>query len=244
MEKDNKKGMMINFNPRKVLFFLGSIILFLILANIYVLIAKYKYGYKELYGLIPLFNLNEEKNIPTFYSTITLFISSCLCYFIALACKKQKDKEIYYWIFLAVILLFISIDEFICFHEYINKQLHNSLNTSGLLYFAWVIPYGILVIIICLIYYRFFKNLTAKIKRLFITALVLFVMGAIGIEMIWGAFIEIQIANKATLFAFLTTLEESMEMFGVLILIYALISYINIKYDNPCIRFSSDVENF
>ena len=50
-----------------------------------------------VYGLIPLFDFNSEKNIPTLFSAVILTICSALLYFIGMA-KKQSDSPYLAWI--------------------------------------------------------------------------------------------------------------------------------------------------
>lgn len=50
-------------------------------------------------------------------------------------------------------------------------------------------------------------------------------MGAIGFEMLGGRYAELY-SNKTILYALLYTCEEFLEMFGVALFIYALLSYI------------------
>ena len=43
---------------------------------------------------------------------------------------------------LAVIFLYLSIDESAQIHELINPALTDSFNLGGVFYFSWVIPFG------------------------------------------------------------------------------------------------------
>jgi hypothetical protein len=65
-------GMVIEISPRKTLLVLLSIIGFLVLANIAGIVAKFAFGQQSLFGLIGLFDLHSERNIPTLFSSLQL----------------------------------------------------------------------------------------------------------------------------------------------------------------------------
>ena len=216
--------MKIEVNPRDVftkLLYLVSILLFL---NILTIISKYHFGHDVVYGLIPLFDFGQEKNIPTLYSSLALFTSSMLLSIIAL-CHKKNKSSYFYWLGLAVIFLFLSIDETASIHEKLIDPVRETLNTSGLLYFAWVIPYGIALIIFVLVYANFLIKLPNNIMILFIISGVTFISGAIGFELFGGRHYELY-GNKNTVYSLFLTCEESLEMLGIVIFIYTLLTYI------------------
>lgn len=76
----------------------------------------------------------------------------------------------------------------------------------------------------------FIKALPQKTRNLFIKAGTLYVGGALGMELIDGYYAKIYAQNNITYFV-LTTIEESLEMFGILVFIYALLSYIKLHIE-------------
>ena len=71
-------------------------------------------------------------------------------------------------------------------HERLRVPVRNSLGVSGLLYNAWVIPYGIALVVFVIAYLRFLMSLPKKIMILFIVSGATFVAGAIGFESLSG----------------------------------------------------------
>jgi hypothetical protein len=213
--------MTITYEPKKVAVFLGILIVCLIMANMVGIFSKYYFGYSR----IALFDLDREENVPTLYSSATLLISSGLLAVIAAARKRQKKGDYLYWAGLAVVFLFLSIDETAGLHERLIKPLRSALHTSGILFYAWVIPYGIFLIAMMLIYLRFLFSLAVRFRYLIIFAGILYVAGALGGELIGGYWAELYSVENIT-YALITTCEESLEMAGVLVFIYALMSYI------------------
>jgi len=80
---------------------------------------------------------------------LNLLIASILLSFIASAHKKTNSPYVL-WAILAAIFLFFSIDEISSIHESLTAPVREIFNTSGLLFFAWVIPYGIFSMLIAL----------------------------------------------------------------------------------------------
>lgn len=211
-------------NPGIIFKLLLSVILFLLFANITGLIARFNFGHDFVYGLVPLFDFNNEKNIPTFYSSLSLITASSLLLFISSAHKKLKDPYIL-WALLSLVFLFLSIDEISSIHERFSGPTRNLLGTSGFLYHAWVIPYFAFFSVFATIYFKFLLSLQKKIMVLFLIAGATFVLGAVGFEMLGGWEAEVH-GPKGLLHSFFYTCEEFLEMLGVAIFIYSLLTYI------------------
>ena len=126
--------------PKSVVRFFVLIIICLSLAHIARYLLLFYFG--RSYGLY-LFDLDEERNIPTLYASITLLFCSVLLSIIAFARKNGSMSAFLQWLGLAGIFLFLSIDEAVIIHEHLIDPIRSTLNTSGFLYFAWLIPYGI-----------------------------------------------------------------------------------------------------
>lgn len=227
------------FQPKKVTLYLGTIIIFLVLAHIAVQFSTFYLGHNHVFGIVPLFDLDKEKNIPTLYSSVSILFCSFLLAIIAFARKKNGKHDFHYWIGLAVIFLFLSFDEFTSIHERLIRPLRSALNTSGFFYFAWVIPYGISVIIFLLLYLRFMINLPARIRLLFILAGLIFISGAIGLELVGGYYCELKEEQRDLTYVIITTFEETLEMVGILIFIYALMLYIDSELNGIYLRITS-----
>ena len=100
------------------------------------------------------------------------------------------------------------------------------IDTGGMLTFSWIIPYSFLLLILFVIYYRFLANLPARTRLLFILAAIVFITGALGLEMLGGQHVSVYGFGSKEFELVYVTIEESLEMAGLTILIYALCSYI------------------
>lgn len=217
----------IDISPKTVLIIFLATVTFLLFAHIIGLVFKFYFDRETLLGFAYLFDFKKEQNIPTLYSSFALIVSSILLLFIALLHKKLGSSYIL-WLFLAIIFLFLGIDESSRIHERISGLTKNSFDTSGYFYFAWVVPYLLATIVLAIMYAKFLFKLPREIAILFIISGFIFVFGSIGFEMIEGAQMDKygrEIENTLG-YALLVTIEEFMEMIGIVIFIYALMLYI------------------
>jgi hypothetical protein len=200
-----------------------QLIALLISASILGVITTYYFNYD--YALFALFDLNTEKNIPTVYSAAALVFASMLLTYITFIHKKQKLSYIF-WLILALIFLFLSLDEVYAIHEKSGKYVKDYIgSTSGLFFYAWVVPYGVAVVVFIFTYAKFLFGLPRYIMNLFLVSGGIFVLGAIIFEMLGARQAELYGVNNP-LYFILYTCEESLEMTGIAIFIYSLLTYI------------------
>ncbi|HEX6387608.1 MAG TPA: hypothetical protein VF177_23310 [Anaerolineae bacterium] len=217
-----------NLNPRKIALYLGVISLYLALQS---LINEYLL--ENVLGsetsafavsLLDLFSVNAEETIPTWYATLLLFVAAMLLAFIAAVKSRNKDPYFRHWLGLAIIFLYLSMDEGAVIHEILSDSLQARFNTTGYLAFAWVIVFVPLAILITLFYLRFLFHLPSRTRNLIMVAGLLYVGGAV--------LVEVLSANRWYLdggvsfpYLAIATVEELFEMLGVVVFIFALLSY-------------------
>lgn len=211
-------------SPKIVFLALLGVVLFLLTANVAGIISKFYLGHPYVFGLVSLFNFDTEANVPTIYSALAMLFASMLLLYISGLQKKQRDPSLA-WFGLGLIFFYLAIDEAVSIHEHVGLPFERFVDASGLLFFTWVIPYGIALVLLTLIYWKFLMALPRQITRLFITSAVIFVTGAIGFELLGGRQYEVYGADNIG-YAIFYTCEELLEMLGVAIFIYALLLYI------------------
>ncbi|WP_340148833.1 hypothetical protein [uncultured Sneathiella sp.] len=228
--------MYIQFNISKIMIFLITVTVFLILANLTVIIIKFDYNINIntiFYKLI----FDDEENIPTFFSSTILLFSSVLLFIVANFHKIGRTGDYKYWLVLALIFLFLAVDEGSSLHEYIILLFWRAYEPSDFDNYVWPSVYGILVALLAIAYWKFIFSLPKRIFLLFILSAILYVGGAIGFELLgsvyigasWYQPIEWEAVADQTYYL-IATVEESAEIFGVLVFIYALLKYIEIKW--------------
>jgi len=206
-------------------------ILMLLLLNIWSYVNIHNSGMVEPDLFFKKSNFNTEKNIPSIFSGSLHFIASVLLSFIGLSALKLKNRKIF-WYCLSFLFLFVGLDEILRIHEKLNGYLSSLWDTSGVFHYAWVIPYGIAVTLIAIACIKPLFALPKKTLRSFILSAVIFLMGAVGMEMFTGWYIGYQnlegldIDRMPAIFVFYT-IEELLEMLGVSYFIYSLLNFIS-----------------
>jgi hypothetical protein len=182
-------------------------------------------GHGRLFGFVPEFNLGTENNIPTYFSGLLLLSASILLGVIARLKWTVQDAFRRYWAGLAFIFAYLSVDEVASLHERLGEPIRHALDTSGVFYYAWVIPGMGLLLLFGFVYARFFWALDARWKRLFAVSGFVYVAGGLGVELVGGWFVT-QFENPGFTNVLIVTVEEVLEMSGVALFIYTLMEYL------------------
>jgi hypothetical protein len=174
-----------------------------------------------------LFLLGREWNIPTYFSVILLLSSFLLLLFIALSVKKQKSAYFPHWILLTVGFLFMAADELLSFHERLGLFMRDCLKEDihGYFFYSWVIVAIPLIIALALFFVKFWWNLPKRSKFTFLAAAIVYLGGCVGFEMLGGNHAEKHGIFNST-YCFFETMEEGLEMFGIIIFIWGLLNHI------------------
>ena len=226
---------------KKVSLGLLAIACLLILGHIAGLVSGFGFGHFRLFGLVRLFDLNEEGNVPTYFSSMLHFIAGLLLFLIAFSYKKQGDRQWTKWFILGLFFFYVSIDESASIHELAINPVREYFGARGLLYFAWVIPACAILIAMGVYFARFLFQLPSKTRLLFFLSGGLFLGGAIGVELPEGLWVE-QHGRENLVFGLFTAVEESLEMFGVILFIHALTGYLAEYLPRHSIVFQSAEE--
>lgn len=213
-------------SPRKITLLLTLVVICLSLASLAGQFSNHILGYPRVFGLVRLFNVALDSNVPTWYSSFALLLCSLLLAVIARARKIARARYILHWKVLSGIFLYLSIDEVAMIHEQIDIMLGLNINRTGFLHYSWVAVGIPLTLIFVLLYLKFLAHLPRKTRLLFFVAGTIFVSGAIGTEMFAGRHHEVYGEHNMT-YAIITALEEFCEMLGIVVFIYALLSYMN-----------------
>lgn len=216
---------MISIQPGRVTRALVGLAVILIALSVSGQILKAVTGHDVAMGFIPLFDLNGEANAPTFFSQFLLLFAGLLLGRVAWSKSRTGGQFARHWMVLAGVFAFLSVDEAAGIHELLIEPLRDSLGLGGVLYYAWVLPYTIGVIVLGLFILPLLKQLPPIILKLFLLSAALYVGGAIGVELLGGQHAE-RYGDQTVVFSILTTIEESMEIGGVIVFIHALLLHV------------------
>ena len=198
------------------------------------LATRYQFGYDPPNWLVRRVNVDEEANIPTWFATCLLLSAAGLLFLIARAKQLLRDRFSVYWFGLSLMFLYLSVDEAASLHELAMAPTRALLALSGPLYAGWVIPAGVALVILVLLYSRFLLALPRRTLCWFVFGGALYIGGAVGMELVaWGHIYPAYIAHPENWsgvvdmpFLVMTHSEEVMEMAGVIAFIHGLLGHL------------------
>jgi len=172
-------------------------------------------------SLETIFDLDQEANIPTWFSTLLLFsvaISSFIVHNLGWKIKNGTSWS-YFWFGFGIVFCFLSLDEASGLHEMI---------TSGLnIKWIWIYaPLGVLFFIICT-YFLEYVNKNKALTNYIVGGLAIYALGILTSETFNFYFY----LGKAE-----STIEEGFEMLGTIMVLTGCLKEMNrlfkISYDN------------
>lgn len=173
-----------------------------------------------------LLDVDVERSIYTWFSQLLLAGVAVLLLDTGARMVRARPFVGGQWLILAALFLLLSIDEALSLHEMLSERLKSSLQTSGYFAFAWVLPALALCAVGLLAAIPFLRRLPPRVARLMLTAGLVFVGGAVGMEMIGGRIAEAA-GGDVTVLAYRLEVaaEEGLEGLGVLIFLYGHLLY-------------------
>ncbi|KAJ54948.1 hypothetical protein ACMU_14395 [Actibacterium mucosum KCTC 23349] len=169
------------------------------------------------------FDLNKEQNIPTWFSIFQLALTACLLAIGAFSAQGRGERALP-WFGLTLIFLYIGLDEMTDFHGYWAPgdvpDLGFEFGHEG---FNWVYGGLVVVAIVGLLYLRWLISIERTFRWQVILAGTVYVTGALFFEAL-GGIVADENFSSAT-YIVMSTFEESFELIGITIFLYAIITY-------------------
>lgn len=175
--------------------------------------------FRGLASLQRWFDVDAEGGVPAWFNCILLFTCAQVMWRLSRRHPSEPRRWQRHERALAVVFLYLSIDELTEIHEQTIAPLQSLLDLGGVLYFSWIVVAVPLVGIFALLMLGYLRGLPAQTRRGFVLAGLLYVGGAAGVEMI-GALLYSQGNLDTVPYILTTTVEEGLEM-GSLVLFLA-----------------------
>jgi hypothetical protein len=227
------------------------------LAGLAARFALYMWGDGALLRPLGLFDVGREDSIPTWFESMQFMLCSVLLAVVARSNGQRGEQYSKHWGVLSIIFLYLSLDEVATIHETIGGELQRLLyattgfTPSGAISFFWVVPASIFVLVVALSYIGFLVHLPKSTRRRFVFAAAVFLLGALGFEMLtaevvsssgaiaswvassFGGEIDRGTANAipTILKGGQTSIEEMLEMLGLTAFVWALLAHISSYVD-------------
>lgn len=175
------------------------------------------------------FDFADEMSIPTWFSQALFLVASSLAFLLAYLERSKAARKI--WKVLAIVMLLGSVDEVAAIHESILQVIHISLfedNPPTLLANAWVIIIPIILVFALAVLYKMYANLPRQVVRVLIAAFSVYFIGAVIVELISSISTERSFFEQGILAA----VEESLEVLGLIMVVFALARYIETRHSD------------
>lgn len=177
-------------------------------------------------GIFRTFDVDAESSIPTWYSSLALaFAAALLILIVRELMAREETRDIPRWSTLAAGFAFMSIDEIAGFHEQAAKLLHMIGRFEGWLRYPWVILAIGAMIVLFPYFFDYLKRMEPRMRRQFIVAGLIFVGGAVGVQMI-GARVRHEWGKDCVAYLACVHVEEFLEMAGIVLFNAALIEHL------------------
>ena len=168
-------------------------------------------------------DLNREGSLPTLWSALQLAGASVLALLGSVDARRRGDRDQRWWTLLGVVFAALALDEALALHEHAIEPIRDALGVGGLLYYAWVVPAGVVLLALGLALRRFVLRLPASTRRLLVVGVATLLTGGYALELVGGLARE---SGPAWLVVGLYHVEESLELLGEALIILALLRHL------------------
>ncbi|MBW4459938.1 MAG: hypothetical protein KME47_06815 [Nodosilinea sp. WJT8-NPBG4] len=240
MKKTLSRPLEVAINLPQITLFLGFTVALVAVGHIIVHALSFFFDITNTpyVGIFTFFSMGQESNLPTYISTLNLLLAGILCGIISFHESNLRNRVNWHWLGLSAGLMLMSVDEAAKIHEgIIGVFLEMSIGRgTGIFYYLWYLVYIPIVVAVGLLYIPFLKRLPLRYSSRFVLAALVFLGGAVGMEMVESV-LKYSGINTAISILF----EETLEMLGIVILIHMLLLYLSEhKYDlNLSFRFKA-----
>jgi hypothetical protein len=172
-------------------------------------------------------DVNAEASVPTWYAAITLMACAVMLAVIAIDARARRRPYPLHWAALAVIFGFLSLEEILGIHSQATKVLRSIVSiTEGPGYILALGGIGLVVLgLLAVVFGRFYLHLPPRWRWWFTAAAVIYLIGVFASDAV-GDYLRTASGDSTLPYIVVLTLEEALEMIGVLIFIVMLLEYI------------------
>jgi hypothetical protein len=215
----------ISIGPAQAGVILGTIVFWLASANVSSNILRDNPWDLRIRYFFITFNMDQEYNVPAIFAALDLLLASIILLVIALQKIRAKGQYQLSWGLLSLIFLILSIDEAFLLHEKMSRPMDEFFHGTGVMgFFPWLYAGIPAVLLFAIAYLKFFMHLPRRTQVWFFLAGFLYISGAILMEMAGGWYTILFGVNKNMRFV-IYTIEETLELSGVVVFIVGLLDY-------------------
>lgn len=169
--------------------------------------------------LVRFLDVDAEMSGPTWFSVVLLAATAQALWLLADRSARGPSRR---WVrherFLSLVFVYLSVDELTALHEQTIAPLRSALDLGGVLTFAWVVLFAPVALLVGLVMLGWLRSLPPAAGRLVVLSGVVYVGGAVGMELVGSALYARGDLQTMT-YALTVAGEEGLEMLGVLLLL-------------------------
>lgn len=206
------------FSPRRLRLVLIVLVVTLSALGLAAEIAYALFDRRDPWGLFEFASLSWEENLPTWVASSLLLVCAGLLWAIGRRAQELGGPWSRHWFAMSAIFTYVSLDETAQLHENLGYLISTG---KGILYYDWVIPATGILLVLGMIFGTFLFQLPIHTRSRFILAAVLYVGGALFMELPLGYWVS-EHGSSNLGYGLIDWIEETLELTGVAVFLYAL----------------------
>ncbi len=184
--------------------------------------------------VVNLLDSDQKLNFPSAMKIVLLISATVLFAVIALTVKDRWHRV--RWYGMSAVFALLTVDEMTYMHQRLSDALHDMLETSGTLRFAWVLVYLPLLAALMVVYLPFWRRLANPLRTQLLVAAIGFAGGSGGIEFVKAELFD---EHKWKLsFGLVASVSDSLELLGLAVLVTALLATIGRATNSVTLNFT------
>ncbi|CAA9500555.1 MAG: hypothetical protein AVDCRST_MAG91-1029 [uncultured Sphingomonadaceae bacterium] len=189
-----------------------------------------------------IFDMTEENSIPNFFSALVLVVTAGVAAVITFLHRRDGSSLWISWCLAALAIAFMGFDEGAMLHDRLAYVVQENAETTGVFYIGWTLPYLLLVLVAVPAGWPLLRALPRDTAVRLIQAATLFLIGALGMEMLESMLLQRSLpagmslrdamtsesisANAAAMINAMEFIEETSEMVAVALALRALLLHL------------------
>ncbi len=162
------------------------------------------------------FDVDGEGNVPTWFSCILLFLCAQAMWALSRCRTEESQRWRRHERALAVVFVYLSIDELTQVHEQTIAPLQRMFGLSGALSFAWVLLAVPVTGLFAVLMIGYLRALPVRVGVSMVLAGLVYVGAAAGVELV-GGLLWSEDRLQTAAYVLETTVEEGLEMVALVI---------------------------
>lgn len=189
----------------------------------YVSVVVYNEQHGFLFELSNRFDMNDESSVPQWFSQALFLGIGALAGAAAYLAESQSVRRL--WFFIAVIGVLLSADDVATLHEFVLQSLHNVFfadMASTLLHNTWLVILPFILFGLALLFYWAVRLLPRRTVVFMMTASVIFLFGAVGVDSLANTVPDRSFAGQGVLGA----IEGGLQAAGISVFVFTVADYL------------------